>query len=154
MRSIVFSLILLAFSASCVSGQTPAKGDTVLYLLFEEKGNYKNVNSRAVDPLTHEWIPVVSYSIHDAHFYDGHPLAFISQRKDLIDTLSVEFLKKYPLVTFDQLKSFIEQNYKKGFVGYQGRNYFDRLKHIYLVEKDRKEGIATITEVRLDVTIE
>lgn len=57
-------------------------------------------------------------------------------------------------MTIGQLTDFISKNYRQAYVGYDGSDYFDGLKHIYLVEKDEEKGIATITEVRLDIDIE
>lgn len=62
-------------------------------------------------------MPVVSYYLHGAHFYDGYPLQFVSERKDLIDAISINIFDNYPVVSLTSLKKFIMKNYKEGYVG-------------------------------------
>ena len=151
-----FCLILfLGFYGSIVVAQTPSQQDTVLYLFFEEEDHYKRPYSRDIDPETKEWIPVVYYSLLKVNFYDGYPLQFISERKDLIDTIAIDHINDYPVVKLEVLREFMNANFKKYYDrGYYGAEYFDRLQHIYLVEKDEEKGVATITEVRLDISID
>lgn len=149
-------IILIAGSTGKVYSQRLSKQDTVLYLIFDSEKHHK-YDHKAVDPVTikEKWEWEYSYLTREAHLYDGYPLRFISFRKEQSDTIRLtELNQRYNTVSFNQLYQFISQNYRRGYVGYQAAEYFKNLKEIHLVEIDRKQQLAVITPVRLDVTIE
>lgn len=151
-----FTIILLStLLARSLFAQQAPKIDSILYLFFDENEHLKIPDINAVDPITHDIQPESFYALRGKfHLYDGHPLKFISIRKEKSDTIAIKDLRQYHIITPEELKEHIVKNYKKGYVGYDGSDYFDRLKHIYLVEKDEEKGVASITEVRLDINIE
>lgn len=151
-----FTIILLStLLARSLFAQQAPKIDSILYLFFDEQEHLKIPNINAVDPTTHEIQPESYYALRGKyHLYDGHPLKFISFRKEQSDTIAIKDLRQYNIITPEELREHIIKNYKKRYVGYYGADYFNHLKHIYLVEKDEEKGVATITEVRLDINIE
>lgn len=144
-------ILILFLSASAHNLAAQHKGDTVLYLLFE-RGQLTYKGERSIYPMGVQMEN--TYAFHDSNLYYGYPLDFISVNRKEAKRIPIEDLGSYNVVTIGQLKDFISKNYRQAYVGYDGSDYFDGLKHIYLVEKDEEKGVATITEVRLDINIE
>ncbi|MBS1555949.1 MAG: hypothetical protein JSU09_13575 [Bacteroidetes bacterium] len=145
-------LVLLISGYGCqISNSQPTKGDTVLYLHFDSSKFYKNSNSIGIDPVTLKDNPENRYAL-DYHLYNGYPLEFVSVHKE--NALKITDIKKYNVVTPEELKSFISMNYPKDFLGYGGRPYFDHLKDIYMVERSNDKKSYYFTKVRLDITME
>ena len=124
-----------------------------LYLLFEEDKFYKSDSAREINHETMEWYPINRYAITESGYqlYDGYPLRFISEHTALIDTTAIDNTENLPIVTPEQLRTFIGDYYGEWNGRYYGANYFRCLKHIYLVEKDSTNQTATITEVFLNI---
>lgn len=155
MKSKLYLLPLILLLSFCkVQGPQLSKSDTVLYILFDPL-KYKRSDFKAVirETLEERWEN--RYVFWRVRLYDGYPLEFLSIDKREARTVTYKELKELPVVTVEKLHQFISENYKGSEKhGYYGSSYFDNLKHIYLVEKDEKAKTATITEVRLDITIE
>jgi hypothetical protein len=80
-------------------------------------------------------------------------------------TISFKELRKYPVVTWFEVLAFVKANYKERRVEEyapdqvntvpppsdpQGSiNFWKNIRHIYMVEKDKKKKVATLTEVTL-----
>lgn len=129
--------------------------DTALYLLFSDKF-YKYDQGTGIDTETMESFPIIHYSLSGNKYdlYDGYPLSFKSENTAYIDTVGLDEISKYPLVTIDQLKQFVTDHYGKQSEDYYGALYFDCLDHIYLVETEPQNGTAAIVEVYLDIGME
>ena len=127
---IKYFIFLLVFFSSNAFAQTLSQQDITLYLHFDEEHHYKRVNSKDFDPITKELISVVRYIFENSNLYEGYPLEFVSEKKDLIDTIAIHQLDNYQVVTLKDLRKFIGENYRKAYIGYDGSDYFDGLKHI------------------------
>jgi hypothetical protein len=80
-------------------------------------------------------------------------------------TISFKELRRYPVVTWFEVLAFVKANYKERRVEEyapdqvntvpppsdpQGSiNFWKNIRHIYMVEKDKKKKVATLTEVTL-----
>lgn len=161
MRTKVYfiNLLLLALISCKVMGQDLSKQDTALYVLFDTVENRK-YDIKTITPGTLEERWEFHYLFANSDFkksklYDGYPLVFLSKDKSHVKRVTYQELEKLPVVTIKQLHKFISENYKGNEkIGYYGGDYFNNLKHIYLVEQDDETKTATITEVSLDITIE
>jgi hypothetical protein len=74
-------------------------------------------------------------------------------------------LRKYPVVTWFEVLAFVKANYKERRVEEYAPdqvntvpppsdplgsiNFWKNIRHIYMVEKDKKKKVATLTEVTM-----
>ncbi|MCU0367981.1 MAG: hypothetical protein MUF39_04025 [Cyclobacteriaceae bacterium] len=135
-----------------------------VYFKIEHTSGFSKAENRIINPEN-------LYSFHDYYLYRGYPIAFRSINKASSITIPCKKLKKINVVEIEELSVFLKSNYKErrpeeyldskeiyteptppdplGSI-----SYWDRLKHIYMVEINKKEKTATITEVRFDIQIE
>ena len=130
--------------------------DTALYLLFDKsnEGFYKGDSSKSISPQTMQWYWVNVYVLHNYRLYDGYPLEFESENLIFTDTIPLSEVSRYPVVTPEQLKSFVAANYHQTTEenpSYYASSYFDHLHHIYMIEPDSATQTATITPVKIDI---
>jgi hypothetical protein len=157
LHTVTILLILIISIAEKGYSQQLSKQDTVLYLIFDATEHHWKSDTRVYDPVAKKenWEWHYAYLTDDAHMYDGYPLRFVSNSKKQNDTVCLsELNQRYNVVTYNQLYQFISQNYKVGYVGYEGAAYFKNLKQIYMVEIDEKQQLAVITPVKIDIVIE
>jgi hypothetical protein len=134
------------------------------YFKIEHTSGFSKAENKIINPENF-------YSFRDYYLYRGYPLQFRTINKANSITISCKELKKINLVEIEQLSVFLKSNYMErrpeeyldskeiyteptppdplGSI-----SYWDRLKHIYIVEINKKEKTATITEVRFDIQIE
>lgn len=146
-------LLLSVIATQRIQAQQLTKQDTILYLMFSGEKTYKS-DVKVVDPITLEEHWESQYNFPDSHLYDRYPLQFVSKQKCLSNKIYLKDLNKYPVVTIEQLRKFISHNYNTAFNRSQSSSYFNNLENIYIVEIDERQRLATITEVKLDITIE
>lgn len=153
----LYTLLLMLnilYGCHIANGQL-SRDDTVLYLFFDAAQFKKNSNIIGIDPISSKDNPESSYVFLTGYnLYYGYPLEFISMHKE--NAHKIANIKKYNVVTPEELKSFISKNYPKDdfLEGYEGQSYFDNLKEIYIVEKADDKKSYYFTKVRLDITME
>ena len=148
---IKFGLFLSIFCLLSCKSFTQSVTDTTLYLLYEEREDTQKIDKNSFPTKNKDIEP--SYYFHNLYLYDGYPLEFKSIDYKKAETVRLHQLEQYKVFTPEHLSQFVSKNYKSRGenAGYYGSPYFNNLKHIYIIEKDKEKGIATITEVKLDV---
>jgi hypothetical protein len=182
MRQIVILIFLFGFSNICYSQL--AKTDTVLYLYFDKGEIYRELNySGRITKVYANGIyskyerdgksifhPILKRNITLPDSYEIRAHEFEGLTKDGYDRvepaiIKLNDLRKFPVVTLDQLNEFLKLNYKERMPWeYRDTTYiiipepddpqgalsfWVQLKHIFIVEKNLKSRTATITEVRI-----
>ena len=80
-------------------------------------------------------------------------------------TISLRELRKYPVVTWEEVLTFVKTNYKERRVEEYAPddvntvpgpadplgsiNFWSKIRHVYMVEKDKKKKVAILTEVTI-----
>lgn len=147
---IFFSLTNAIISFS----QIPDKNDTTLYLFFDKNNNYKIEHSPKYHQIEKKIVdPEDFYCFEGYNLYDGYPLNFYSIDKARDTFLTSTDLARLKVFQIEQVKNFLQKEFAVGNSNFHGTApYWNKLKHIYLVEKSMDK--YKLTEVRLHVDIE
>jgi hypothetical protein len=118
--------------------------DSTLYLRLEKVD--ENEIFRVAKSVQQERV----YHIEGDNLSCGYPHWFESKDGANADTITVQESRQLPIVSIKKLKAFIRKNY--GYVRktncYNGRKYFQNLKHIYFLE-EISPSHRSVTEVRI-----
>lgn len=182
MKQIIILVFLLSLVTSGYSQLT--KSDTVLYLYFDKGEIYRELNysgritkvysngiySKYERDSKSAFHPILNRNITMPDKYQIREDEFEGLTKDGYDRIEptiikIKDLRKYPVVTLDQLNEFLKANYRERkqsefrdttiwiepmpYDPLGSASYWIQLKHIFIVEKNLKSKTATITEVRI-----
>ena len=183
-RFITISIALFIFFVQCVA--QPQTGDTCLYIIFDKGSNFEKshkararffrnrnylkfetVDSGFHQELNKKILPPDSYIIKPNSDKD---VRFEGRTKDGYNrvpskTISLRELRKYPVVTWEEVLTFVKTNYRERRVEEYAPdevntvpppadplgsiNFWGNIRHVYMVEKDEKKKIAILTEVTI-----
>ena len=178
---LAFRLVVFLQFSFFFSNAQPTKADTVLYVLFEKGEAFELVNKNRAKRYSNQ--EYVKYERADSGFHiylerkilnpDSYYIgntAFDGKTKDGYNrvpskTIALRELRKYPVVTWEEVLAFVKTNYKERRVEEYAPdevntvpppsdplgsiNFWSNIRHVYMVEKDKKKKVAILTEVTI-----